>query len=99
MKNEKETSILYVSTCHYFEAHRVRVCTNHTLDDIFGYRDSLGRIRKWVMELSEHVINFERRNAIKSQVMADFIADWIELASYTEVIVPELPWLVYCDGV
>jgi hypothetical protein len=30
------------------------------------------------MELSEHVIDFEKRSAIKSQVLVDFIADWME---------------------
>jgi hypothetical protein len=43
---------------HYFEAHRVRVLTNHPLKDIFRNRDCSGRIEKWVMELSEHVIDF-----------------------------------------
>jgi ribonuclease HI len=27
------------------------------------------------MQLSEHVVEFEKRSAIKSQVLADFIAD------------------------
>jgi hypothetical protein len=36
------------------------------------------------MELSELVIDFEKRSAIRSQVIADFIADWMEPSSYTE---------------
>jgi hypothetical protein len=44
---------------HYFEAHRVRVLTNQPMDDIFRNRDSSGRIGKWAMELSEHVVDFE----------------------------------------
>jgi hypothetical protein len=51
------------------------------------------------MELSEHVIDFEKRSAIKSQVLDDFIVDWTEPASYTEGPVPGSPWQVYCDGV
>jgi hypothetical protein len=35
------------------------------------------------MELSELVIDFEKRSAIKSQVMLDFIADWTEPSGYT----------------
>jgi hypothetical protein len=50
---------------HYFKAHRVRVLTNQPLNDIFGNRDSSGRIGKWVMELSEYVIDSEKRSAIK----------------------------------
>jgi hypothetical protein len=60
---------------HYFEAHRVWVLMNQPLNDIFGKRDSSGRIGKWAMELSGHVIDFEKRSAIKSQVLADFIVD------------------------
>jgi hypothetical protein len=36
------------------------------LRDILGSRDSSKRIRKWATELSEYVINFERRSTIKS---------------------------------
>jgi hypothetical protein len=68
------------------------------LNDIFENRDSSGRIAKWAMELSEHVIDFEKRNAIKSQVLVDFIADWTEPSSYTEGTVINTPWQVYCDG-
>jgi hypothetical protein len=84
--------------CHYFEAHRARVFTNQPLNDIFGNQDSFGRIGKWEMELSEHVIDFKKRNAIKSQVFADFIADWMEPSSNTEGPVTDTPWQVYYDG-
>jgi hypothetical protein len=48
---------------HYFEAHTIKVVTNQPLNDIFGNRDSSGRISKWAMVLSEYVIDFEKRNA------------------------------------
>jgi hypothetical protein len=83
---------------HYLEAHKIRVLTNQPLNDIFRNRDSLGRIKKWAMELLEHVIDFEKISAIKSQVLADFIANWIEPSSYTEGTVIDTPWQVYCDG-
>jgi hypothetical protein len=77
---------------HYFEAHRIRVLTNQPLNDIFGNRDSSGRTRKWVMELSEHVINFEKRSTIKSWVLADFIVDWTGPSSYIEGSMIDTPW-------
>jgi hypothetical protein len=83
---------------HYFKAHVVNVLTNQPLDDIFENRDNSGRISKWAMELSEYVIDFAKRNAIKSQVLADFIAEWTELSSVIEGEVPKSSWLVYCDG-
>jgi hypothetical protein len=77
---------------HYFEAHRVRVLTNQPLNDIFNNRDSSERIGKWAMELSEHVIDFEWRNVIKSQVLVNFLTDWMEPSSYTEGPVTDTPW-------
>jgi hypothetical protein len=50
------------------------------------------------MELSEHLVDFEKRSAIKSQVLADFIADWTEPSGYTEGMVVKTPWQVYYDG-
>jgi hypothetical protein len=50
------------------------------------------------MELSEHVIDFEKRSATKLQVLADFITEWTEPSSYTEGIVIDTPWQVDCDG-
>jgi hypothetical protein len=44
------------------------------------------------MELLEHVIDFEKQSTIKSQVLADFIADWTEPSTYTEGIVVDTPW-------
>jgi ribonuclease HI len=49
------------------------------------------------MELSEYVVDFEKRSVIKSQILADFVAEWTESGSLEEGIVPESPWLVYCD--
>jgi hypothetical protein len=49
------------------------------------------------MELSEHVVDFEKRSAIKSHVLANFIADWMEPSGYNEGMVLETPWQVYCD--
>jgi hypothetical protein len=74
------------------------VLTNQPLNDKFGNRDSSGRISKWAMELSEYVVDFKKRSAIKSHVLANFIAEWLESGPPTDGIVPEAPWLVHCDG-
>jgi hypothetical protein len=83
---------------HYFEAHTIRIQTSQPLNDIFGNRDDSERIRKWAMELSEHVVDFEKFNAIKSHILADFMAEWTEPGFATEGAVPESPRLVCCDG-
>ena len=50
------------------------------------------------MELSEHVVDFKKRTAIKSQLLADFVADWTEPGNCQEGEVAESSWLIYCDG-
>jgi hypothetical protein len=50
------------------------------------------------MELSEHVVDFEKCNAINSHVLPDIVAEWTKPGSATEGEVPRSPWLVYCNG-
>jgi hypothetical protein len=50
----------------YFEAHTIRVLTDQPLHDIFRKRDSSERIGKWATKLSEYIVDFEKRSAIKS---------------------------------
>jgi hypothetical protein len=49
------------------------------------------------MELSEHVVDFKKCSAIKSQILADFVTEWTEPGSAVEEV-PKSPWLVCCDG-
>jgi hypothetical protein len=60
---------------HYFEGHRIRVITNQPLSDLFANREASTRIIKLGSELPEYIVDFERRSAIKLQVLADFIVD------------------------
>jgi hypothetical protein len=82
---------------HYFQAHKIRVLTNYHLKEVLQSCRITGRLRKWAAELSQHFIKFEKRTSIKSQVLADFIADWTPSQSLREdKKQPE--WTIYCDG-
>ena len=61
---------------HYFQSFKIKVPTSHPLRDMFENREASGRIRKWATQLLAHTIDFVPRSAIKSQVLADFMADW-----------------------
>jgi hypothetical protein len=61
---------------YYFQSHKIKVPTSFPLWDMFENREASGRIGKWATQLAEHTIDFVSRSAIKSQVLADFIADW-----------------------
>jgi ribonuclease HI len=82
---------------HYFQSHNVSVPTAFPLHDMFENKESTGRMGKWATELAEHVINFVSRSTIKSQVLADFVADWTPSVTKGDPIVTEPVWEVQCD--
>nr|CAH66232.1 H0825G02.9 [Oryza sativa] len=61
---------------HYFQAHRVTVVTSYPLGQILHNREGIGRVVKWAIELSEFDLHFQPLHAIKSQALADFVAEW-----------------------
>jgi hypothetical protein len=82
---------------HYFEGHKIRVITNQPLNDLFANKEASTRIIKWGAELSEYTVDFERRSAIKSQVLVDFVVDWTSPTHNPgEEILTR--WVVQCDG-
>nr|CAE03836.3 OSJNBb0013J13.13 [Oryza sativa Japonica Group] len=58
------------------KAHRVTVVTSYPLGQILHNRKGTGRVVRWAIELSEFDLRFEPRHAIKSQALADFVAEW-----------------------
>jgi hypothetical protein len=63
---------------HYFEEHPITVVSTTTLSEIIGCKDASGRVAKWAIELAAHTIQYKPRTTIKSQIIADFFADWGE---------------------
>jgi hypothetical protein len=61
---------------HYFEAHPVTVVSSFPLGEIIRNRDAAGRIAKWSVELMGETLAYAPRKAIKSQILADFVAEW-----------------------
>jgi ribonuclease HI len=82
---------------HYFESHPVTVVSSFPLGEIIQCREASGRIAKWAVELMGETISFAPRKAIKSQVLADFLAEWVDTQLPTAPIQPEL-WTMYFDG-
>nr|ABA97385.1 retrotransposon protein, putative, Ty3-gypsy subclass [Oryza sativa Japonica Group] len=63
---------------HYFQSHSVMVVTSFPLGDILHNHEANGRIAKWALELMSLDISFKPRTSIKSQALADFLAEWTE---------------------
>jgi ribonuclease HI len=82
---------------HYFESHPVTVVSSFPLGEIIQCREASIRIAKWAVELMGKTLSFVPRKAIKSQVLADFLAEWVNTQLPTAPIQPEL-WTIYFDG-
>jgi hypothetical protein len=82
---------------HYFEAHPVTVVSSFPLGEIIRNPDAAGRIAKWSVELMGETLAYVPRKAIKSQFLADFIAEWTD----TQLPPPQIQvecWTLYFDG-
>jgi ribonuclease HI len=82
---------------HYFQEHSISVVTDYSLGDILRNQDAIGRISKWAVELGALTIEFKPRTAIKSQALADFMAEWRKNQLPTPTERPE-HWVMYFDG-
>jgi hypothetical protein len=59
---------------HYFQSHKIKVVSSFPLGEILHSRDTMGRIVKWSVELGEFYLEFCPRQAIKSQILVDFVS-------------------------
>jgi ribonuclease HI len=82
---------------HYFESHPVTVVSSFPLGEIIQCREASGRIAKWAVEIMGEMISFAPRKTIKSQVLADFVAEWVNTQLPAAPIQPEL-WTMFFDG-
>ena len=64
---------------HYFQAHKIKVASSYPLGDILHNKDANGRVIKWSVELGAFSIEFMPRSTIKSQALANFVAEWTEI--------------------
>lgn len=51
------------------------VRTNEPLKQVLGKPNLLGRMVKWVVELSEYDVDFETCTSIKAQALSDFLQE------------------------
>jgi ribonuclease HI len=67
------------------------------LGEIIRNPDAAGRIAKWSVELMGETLAYAPRKAIKSQILADFVAEWTD----TQLPPPQIQaecWTLYFDG-
>ncbi|XP_052182010.1 uncharacterized protein LOC127794799 [Diospyros lotus] len=81
----------------YFQANQISVLTKHPLKQILQKPDSSGRLLKWEIKLAQFNIQYKSRTAIKGQILANFVAEFMgpteEPAPLTSPV-----WELYVDG-
>ena len=73
------------------------VASEVPLNNIINNRDATGRIAKWAIELLPLDITYKSRQVIKSQVLAEFVAEWTE-AELPKEYGTYSNWVMYFDG-
>ncbi|XP_072074122.1 uncharacterized protein [Arachis hypogaea] len=78
----------------YFQSHTIIVRTAQPLRQILSKPELAGRLINWSIELSEFDIQYQPRGSVKSQCLADFVAELIYSNSKDE----GQPWTLFVDG-
>ena len=63
----------------YFQAHIIKILTEHPMKQILHKPETSERLVKWAIELSEFYIRYKSRTAIKGQVLVDFIMEFTSI--------------------
>jgi ribonuclease HI len=69
----------------------------YPLGEVIQNLEAEGRIAKWALELMGQNITYAPHSVIKSQVPADFVAEWTEIQTPPASIEHET-WVMYFDG-
>jgi ribonuclease HI/transposase InsO family protein len=81
---------------HYFDAHPITVVSKYPLGEVIRSPEVAGRMAKWAIELMGADITYAPRDAIKSQALADFLAEWTEVEQPAKTDEVEY-WTLYFD--
>ena len=65
--------------CPYFQAHTIKVLIEYPMKQVLHKPETSGRLMKWAIELSEFDIRYKPKTAIKGQILADFVIEFISV--------------------
>ncbi|XP_074377188.1 uncharacterized protein LOC141718708 [Apium graveolens] len=73
--------------------------TDQPLKRILHKPDMTGRLAAWTVELSQFHIEYQRRSAMKSQILSDFVVEFkFDNPTIKETSYPQKAWNLYVDG-
>ena len=86
--------------CPYFQAHTMEVLTEYPMKQVLHKPETSGMLMKWAIELNEFDIRYKPKNAIKGQVLADFIMEFTstEPAENAQTMTDLSIWKLFVDG-
>jgi hypothetical protein len=73
------------------------VVSSFPLGEIARNQEASGRIAKWTVKLMGETLSYAPRKAIKSQVLADFLAEWNDTQLPLVQLQAQL-WTMYFNG-
>ena len=80
----------------YFQAYTVIVLTDKPLQWAMSNPEAFKWMKLWVIELSKFDIQYHPRTSIKGKVVADFIAEFINMEDQGAEEYPQ--WSIHTDG-
>jgi hypothetical protein len=57
----------------------IRIIYDWPLAHVLQSKKAMGRIAQWAVEIRQYDVEFIHQRVIKSQALADFIAEWTDL--------------------
>ena len=84
----------------YFQAHTIEIPTKYPLKQVLHKPETLRRLMKWAIELSEFDIIYKLKTAIEGQVLADFVMEFTstEPAENTQTMTDLPVWRLSVNG-
>nr|GEX54971.1 reverse transcriptase domain-containing protein [Tanacetum cinerariifolium] len=91
----------------YFEAHPIKDITDQPIKNILNNTETSGKLAKYAVELGTYNITFIPRNAVKGQVLADFLSEssegekeelYFRMPEVTLVKDDTESWTLFTDG-
>ena len=84
----------------YFQAHTIEVPTEFLMKQVLHKPETSGRLMKWAIELSEFDIRYKPKTAIKGQVLADLVMEFIsaEAVKSAQTMTDLSIWKLTVDG-
>ena len=83
---------------HYFQAYVINVLTYHPSNKAINKLKAAVRLIQWAIELNEFDVRYQPRNAIKAQVLTNFIAEFSPNQSELNEVDEVQKWVINVDG-